>query len=59
MTVTKDATLHEVVYKIVSHRIYRVWVVDESGRPIGIISNTDICDLVHREFGLEHSDKVE
>jgi predicted transcriptional regulator len=54
--VRRDATLHDVVYLLVSHRIYRVWVVDEAGCPIGVISNTDICDLVHRAFGIDETE---
>jgi signal-transduction protein with cAMP-binding, CBS, and nucleotidyltransferase domain len=41
-----QATLCEVLDKIVSHRIHRVYVVDEAEKPCGVVTCTDVLKLV-------------
>lgn len=41
-----QATLLEVLDKIVSHRIHRVYVVDETEKPCGVVTCTDVLKLV-------------
>jgi len=41
-----QATLLEVLDKIVQHHIHRVYVVDEAEKPCGVVTCTDILKLV-------------
>lgn len=41
-TCTKKNTFNMVLVNVVSSRVHRLWIVDEVGKPIGIISLTDI-----------------
>jgi signal-transduction protein with cAMP-binding, CBS, and nucleotidyltransferase domain len=41
-----QATLVEVLDKIVSHRIHRVYIVDEQEKPVGVVTCTDVLKLV-------------
>lgn len=41
-----QATLCEVLDKIVSHKIHRVYVVDETEKPVGVVTCTDVLKLV-------------
>ena len=42
LTVTKDAALLDVVKIMATHNIGLVAVVDEAGRPLGVVSERDI-----------------
>jgi CBS domain-containing protein len=52
MSIRGDATLHEAVAFLVDRNISGAPVIDEAGRPIGVLSHTDI--LVHDREGSEH-----
>jgi CBS domain containing-hemolysin-like protein len=41
-----QAPLTEILEKIVSHRIHRVYVVDEMERPVGLVTCTDVLRLI-------------
>lgn len=41
-----QASLVEVLDKIVSHRIHRVYIVDEQEKPVGVVTCTDVLKLV-------------
>jgi hypothetical protein len=41
-----QAPLSEVLEKIVSHRIHRVYIVDESECPVGVVTCTDVLRLL-------------
>lgn len=41
-TCTKKSKLSVIIANIISSRIHRLWIVDKIGRPIGIITLTDI-----------------
>jgi signal-transduction protein with cAMP-binding, CBS, and nucleotidyltransferase domain len=45
-TTHQQATLCEVLDKIVSHRIHRVYIVDEADKPVGVVTCTDVLKLV-------------
>jgi CBS domain-containing protein len=49
VVVLPGATIGDVAQKMLDARIHRVIVVDLSGRPIGILSTTDILAAVARE----------
>jgi len=46
ITATKKTTLFEVMMKMDKYRVHRVFVVDPSGKPIGIISHTDVLNAI-------------
>lgn len=50
VTCTKDSTLEEVMLKAVTAGVHRVWVVDASGKPISVVSLTDI---IHQFFNAQ------
>lgn len=39
-------TFETVVLKLASTRVHRIWNVDEAGRPIGVVSLTDVIKLL-------------
>lgn len=41
-TCTMKSSLNMILVNIVSSRVHRLWIVDEVGKPIGIVSLTDI-----------------
>lgn len=41
-----QAVLCEVLDKIVSHKIHRVYIVDETEKPCGVVTCTDVLKLV-------------
>eukprot|EP00762_Andalucia_godoyi_P003460 ANDGO_04316.mRNA.1 Protein SDS23 len=43
--VATHATLYDALQKMVDHKVHRVWVVDEIGEPVGVVSFTDIFIL--------------
>lgn len=49
VTVSEDATLDEIVQKLIDAHIHRVLVVDQTGQLKGIISSTDVLAGLHRE----------
>jgi CBS domain-containing protein len=49
VVVLPGVTIGDVAQKMLDARIHRVIVVDHSGRPIGILSTTDILAAVARE----------
>lgn len=42
LTVHRHDPLEETIYKMVATRVHRLWVVDDSNRPIGTVSTTDL-----------------
>jgi len=42
-----NTSFREVVHILVEHHISRVWVVNADGKPVDVISGTDICRLVN------------
>src|SRR5207253_2309937 len=48
VTVTSSATLGELARKMIDVHIHRVIVVDGFGKPIGIVSSTDVLAAVVR-----------
>ncbi|KAF6250582.1 hypothetical protein COO60DRAFT_796807 [Scenedesmus sp. NREL 46B-D3] len=44
--VTPQATMVEILDKIVSHRIHRVYVIDDQERPVGVVTCTDVVRLI-------------
>jgi len=38
----------KVVTELVQSRKHRVWIVDDSKKPVGVVSHTDICRIVHQ-----------
>jgi CBS domain-containing protein len=47
ITVTADSTFDEVVKILAENKIHRVWVVDD-GKPVGLVSTTDIMKILTR-----------
>jgi CBS domain-containing protein len=39
---TKDDTFLTVLQKICANRVHRVWIVDSSKRPVGVVSLRDV-----------------
>jgi predicted transcriptional regulator len=52
MSLRGDATLHEAVAFLVDRSISGAPVIDEAGRPIGVLTQTDI--LIHDREEVEH-----
>ena len=46
ITATKKTTLFEVMMKMDKYRVHRVFVVDSSAKPIGVISHTDVLNAI-------------
>jgi CBS domain-containing protein len=46
VTCTPDESLAAVLDKLVSHHIHRCYVVDERGRPLGVVTMTDVLRVV-------------
>jgi CBS domain-containing protein len=44
---TPDATLGEVIQRVVAEKVHRMYVVDENSHPLGVITLTDILHLLH------------
>jgi len=42
ISILEDATVDDAAKKLLESRIHRLLVVDKSGRPLGILSTTDI-----------------
>lgn len=47
VTVDADATFDHVVKTLAEQKIHRVWVV-EDGKPVGLVSTTDIMKVLTR-----------
>jgi len=45
VTCVPDSTLSEVMKSLVDNQVHRVWVVDQGGKPIGVVTLTDIIRL--------------
>jgi signal-transduction protein with cAMP-binding, CBS, and nucleotidyltransferase domain len=50
-----QATLLEVLEKIVKHRLHRVYVVDAQEKPVGVVTCTDVLKLVSSHAQLKPS----
>jgi len=46
-----DDVLGDVVKKIVEHHFHRLWVVDNQGHPVGVVSLTDVCGVIEAQLG--------
>jgi CBS domain-containing protein len=46
VTISKDATLRDAIEKMLSNSIHGLIVVDQSGRPAGIVTTDDILALM-------------
>ncbi|KAL6069930.1 CBS domain-containing protein [Balamuthia mandrillaris] len=44
-----ETSLLDLTKEMAASRIHRMWVLDESYRPIGVISMTDIMNLIHQK----------
>jgi len=42
MTCTLESTFQSVVFNLVTNRVHRLWLVDKEGKPVGVISMSDI-----------------
>lgn len=47
-----DTTLGFAVAKLLATRSHRVWVTDELGRGLGVVSLTDVTRMVARAAGV-------
>jgi len=57
VTCLMTSSLEEVISKVVDYHIHRIWVVDQEGLLIGLVSLTDILRAVHSKIvALEASD---
>lgn len=50
MTCYAESPLHEVVEKAVTKHVRRVWVVDDAGLLVGLVSLTDIIRVIRASF---------
>jgi len=41
-TCQESSTLEEIIQIVATHRVHRVWVVDNLGRPVGVVSLSDV-----------------
>jgi len=46
VTCQLDSTLSEVIDKVISRHVHRVWVTNEQGMLLGIVSLTDIIRVI-------------
>jgi len=53
ITVTKQTTAHQVITNFKTHAVHRIFVINESHQPIGIISLGDIIELFFRHILIE------
>jgi len=52
LSLRQDATLHEAVAFLVDRNISGAAVIDEAGRPVGVLSQTDL--LIHDREEVQH-----
>jgi len=50
-----QATVEDVILKLSVHRVHRIYVVNDSMKPIGIITLTDIMQFLLAEHKLSYS----
>ena len=43
---TTNTTFEQVLDKIVSHHLHRIWLVDQADKPIGVITLSDLLSMV-------------
>ena len=46
---TLKSTLLAVLRNLAKNKLHRLWVVDDAGKPLGVISCTDIMNLIAGE----------
>jgi len=46
VTVTAQAGLKEVMEKFLAGKVHRVWVIDSTNRPIGVVTMTDVLKVI-------------
>jgi len=51
-------TIETVIFKLAATRVHRLWVVDEYGRPTGVISLTDVSELLDLRVYTAQEDKT-
>jgi len=51
VSVHPDETLHSAVHKMIQSHIHRVYVLDAQGRPVGVVSTSDVVQHVHAGLG--------
>lgn len=57
ITCLMTSSLEEVITKVVDYHVHRIWVVDQEGLLIGLVSLTDILRAIHSKIvALEASD---
>jgi len=56
LTVTLDATLLEVVRLLVEHKVGGIPVIDVEGRPLGMITESDIFRLLIQDWEAAETD---
>jgi len=54
---TPSSTLNDVISTIADSNVHRVWVVDESNKPVSVISITNICEFLSRFIPDEEVEK--
>lgn len=50
VTCTRDSVVAEVLDKMHTRAVHRVWVIDDARRPVGVIALADILALVSPEY---------
>jgi len=45
LTCLPTTTLETAIFRLATYRVHRLWIVDEQGRPVGVLSLTDIMKL--------------
>eukprot|EP01094_Clydonella_sp_ATCC50884_P024581 TRINITY_DN61_c0_g1_i1.p1 TRINITY_DN61_c0_g1~~TRINITY_DN61_c0_g1_i1.p1 ORF type:complete len:318 (-),score=142.16 TRINITY_DN61_c0_g1_i1:108-1025(-) len=50
VTVSKDTTVQQAATKLMLARVHRLWVVDDDGKPIGVVSTTDVIKHLYKQF---------
>lgn len=50
ITCKPENALKDVVEKMITNKIHRVYIVDDFKQPVGVVSLTDCCKIVNREI---------
>jgi len=48
-TVTSSSTFETVILKLAKMRVHRLWIVNEQGKPVGVISLSDITSMLRQQ----------
>jgi len=50
---TNETSIYELLHKLTSNRIHRIFVVDSENRPIGVLSLCDIISMMNLDHALD------